>query len=82
MIANYLNPSYDNRVNDLLNGLEKILKSLTEMRNSASDSHGLGNTRITIEKRHARLLNALADKGQAKVIGKTKGAKWYLTSNN
>ena len=55
MIANYLNPSYDNRVNDLLNGLEKILKSLTEMRNSASDSHGLGSARITIEKRHARL---------------------------
>ena len=78
MIANCLNPSYDNRVNDLLNGLEKILK----MRNSASDSHGLGSARITIEKRHVRLLNALVDKGQAKVIGKTKGEKWYLTSNN
>ena len=49
------NHSYDNRVNDLLNGLEKILKSLTEMRNLASDSHGLGSARITIEKRHARL---------------------------
>ena len=34
------------------------------------------------DRKIQRLLNALADKGQAKVIGKTKGAKWYLTSNN
>lgn len=34
------------------------------------------------DRKIQRLLNALADKGLAKVIGKTKGAKWYLTSNN
>lgn len=34
------------------------------------------------DRKIQRLLNALAEKGQAKVIGKTKGAKWYLTDGN
>ena len=47
--------SADKRINMLLSGLEKILKSITEMRNEASDSHGLGTRRINIAEHHARL---------------------------
>ena len=45
----------DTRINMLLSGLEKILKSITEMRNKASDSHGVGVRRINIAEHHARL---------------------------
>ena len=45
----------DNRINMLLSGLEKILKSITEMRNETSDSHGVGSRRVFIAEHHARL---------------------------
>lgn len=45
----------DHRINSLLSGLEKILSAIAEMRNEASDSHGVGNRRITIKDYHARL---------------------------
>lgn len=48
-------PDLDRRINELLSGLEKILSSLSAMRNIASDSHGVGSARIKIGKRHARL---------------------------
>lgn len=45
----------DKRINELLSGLEKILKAITEMRNKASDAHGVGVKRIKIADHHARL---------------------------
>lgn len=45
----------DKRINSLLSGLEKILTAIKEMRNEASDLHGVGNRRIVIEEHHARL---------------------------
>lgn len=45
----------DKRINTLLSGLEKIVSSIAEMRNKASDSHGVGANRITINDHHARL---------------------------
>ncbi len=45
----------DARINSLLSGLEKILKSITEMRNESSDSHGIGVRRVSIRDYHARL---------------------------
>lgn len=46
----------DVRINTLLSGLEKIITSITEMRNANSDSHGVGNKRLAINDYHARLL--------------------------
>lgn len=46
---------YDKRVNGLLSGLEKILSAIAEMRNTASDSHGVGSKRIKVSDYHARL---------------------------
>lgn len=46
----------DRRINTLLSGLEKIVSSITEMRNDESDAHGVGQRRINIEAHHARLL--------------------------
>ena len=52
---------YDKRINETLNGVEKILKGISEMRNLASDAHGMGVTRFRIEAHHARLfVNAAA----------------------
>ena len=45
----------DRRINMLLSGLEKILSSITQMRNEGSDSHGVGQRRIRISEHHARL---------------------------
>lgn len=45
----------DKRINLLLSGLEKIVSSIAEMRNKASDSHGVGAKRINIADHHARL---------------------------
>lgn len=45
----------DKRINGLLSGLEKILSAIAEMRNKASDSHGVGAKRINISDFHARL---------------------------
>jgi hypothetical protein len=45
----------DRRINSLLSGLEKILTAIKEMRNEASDSHGVGNRRIDLKDYHTRL---------------------------
>ncbi len=45
----------DVRINKLLSGLEKIISSISEMRNKDSDSHGVGAKRIAIDEHHARL---------------------------
>lgn len=52
----------DRRVCDLVNGLNKIVDSITQMRNTQSDAHGVGATRVNIESYHARLaVNAAAN---------------------
>lgn len=45
----------DRRINMLLSGLEKIVSSISEMRNKDSDAHGVGAARINIDEHHARL---------------------------
>lgn len=45
----------DKRINRLLSGLENIVSAVSEMRNKNSDSHGVGEERLTIDKHHARL---------------------------
>lgn len=45
----------DKRINTLLSGLEKIVSSISEMRNKDSDAHGVGAKRIAIDEHHARL---------------------------
>ena len=42
-------------INTLLSGLEKIISSISEMRNKDSDAHGVGAKRISIDEHHARL---------------------------
>lgn len=48
-------PEIDNRVNSLLSGLEKIVMSISEMRNKNSDAHAAGDKRINVKAHHARL---------------------------
>lgn len=48
--------NYDQRINSLLNGLEKIVQSIAELRNTQSDAHGAGSGRISIKEREARLI--------------------------
>ena len=45
----------DRRINTLLSGLNSIVSAIAEMRNKASDAHGVGATRINIDEHHARL---------------------------
>lgn len=45
----------DRRINNLLSGINKIIESISEMRNKNSDSHGVGSKRISIKKHHALL---------------------------
>lgn len=45
----------DKRINDLINGINKIISSVAEMRNKDSDAHGVGAKRIEIKDYHARL---------------------------
>ena len=47
--------SYDGRVNSLLSGLERIVESIGFMRNTNSDAHGVGSSRIEVKEREARL---------------------------
>ena len=47
--------SIDRRVNNLLSGLEKIISSITEMRNAEGDAHGVGAKRMGVDSYHARL---------------------------
>lgn len=51
----HVDSSMDVRVKTLLSGLEKIVSSVAEMRNKASDSHGLGAKRINVADYHTRL---------------------------
>jgi len=47
---------WDKRVNEMLSGLEKIMDAILGMRNSNSDAHGTGQSRINIKGREARLI--------------------------
>lgn len=49
------NQNFDKRINNLLSGFEKILTSISEMRNEQSDAHGVGSKRIQIAEHHAQL---------------------------
>lgn len=49
------NSNMDKRINNLLSGFEKIITSISEMRDLNSDSHGAGKKRISIEKHHVVL---------------------------
>lgn len=49
----HTNEGMDNRIQRLITGLESIISSFSEMRNNASDSHGIGKNRINLEKHHA-----------------------------
>ena len=46
---------YDKRINGLLSGMEKIITSISDMRNIASDSHGQGKKRFNIKESEAIL---------------------------
>lgn len=48
-------PNIDKRINMLLSGFEKIITSISQMRDKNSDAHGAGNKRINIEEHHAVL---------------------------
>lgn len=48
--------SNDKRINELLGGLERIVNSVAAMRNNASDAHGVGQRRINVNAREARLV--------------------------
>lgn len=50
------NSEWSNLVSDLVNGLNKIVKSIGTMRNKNSDSHGAGSKRFSIPQREARLI--------------------------
>ncbi len=52
----HANAGTDKRINELLSGLEKIVTSVSEMRNKHSDAHGIGRKRIRIDEHHAQLL--------------------------
>ena len=47
---------WDKRVNELLNGINQIVNAVASMRNMNSDAHGVGTSRITINKREALLV--------------------------
>lgn len=47
---------WDKRINEMLSGLEKIINSISSMRNIGSDSHGVGSTRIEVKEREAVLI--------------------------
>lgn len=47
---------WDQRVNELLGGLHKLVSAISSMRNMNSDAHGAGSGRIIIKKREALLV--------------------------
>lgn len=47
---------WDQRVNELLGGLHKLVSAISSMRNMNSDAHGAGAGRINIKKREALLV--------------------------
>lgn len=50
------NKEFDSRINDLLSGINKIVDSISRMRNISGDAHGLGNKRIGVSEHHAKLV--------------------------
>ena len=50
------NADGDKRVNDLINGLNKVVNAIGSMRNIGGDAHGLGENRLRVLDYHARLL--------------------------
>ena len=48
---------WDQRVNELLGGLHKLVNAISSMRNMNSDAHGAGKSRINIKKREALLVS-------------------------
>lgn len=48
--------TFDNRINGLLSGLEKIVQNISDMRNINSDAHGVGSNRVGIREKEARLI--------------------------
>lgn len=48
-------PNIDKCINTLLSGLVHIVNSISEMRNIASDAHGLGSKRFKVDEHHTRL---------------------------
>ena len=48
-------PNIDKRINMLLSGFEKIITSISEMRNKNSDAHGVGGNRIELKEHHVTL---------------------------
>lgn len=46
----------DKNINDLVNGLNKIVTAIGNIRNISSDSHGLGQARYNISDYHALLV--------------------------
>lgn len=51
----HIDKDMDTRIKMLLSGLEKILSSISEMRNKNSDSHGAGDKRIANEEAYTTL---------------------------
>lgn len=45
----------DKRINMLLSGFEKIITSISQMRDKNSDAHGVGDRRINLEEHHVVL---------------------------
>ena len=50
------NNNFDDRINGLLSGLERIVQNIGDMRNINSDAHGVGRNRIGIKEKEARLI--------------------------
>lgn len=51
---------WDRRVNDMINGINKIVDAIGSMRNMNSDAHGVGVGRIVIKEREARMIASSA----------------------
>lgn len=47
---------FDKRINQLLGGLENIIRAISSLRNISGDAHGKGSNRIRINKREAELV--------------------------
>ena len=50
------NKDVDERINELLSGISKIVDSISRMRNISGDAHGLGSRRIGLSEHHAKLV--------------------------
>ena len=51
---------WDDRINDMISGLNKIVDAIGRMRNMNSDAHGVGISRIEIKERESRLIASSA----------------------